>query len=115
MTPLLLALAVAVAAPGPKDAPSLVGTWALDTSVTGGMADYHPPGVTWTFTADGKSVITVPDGRAGGGRSRPRALGPRPPRRVGSWFCGAGAHSCGAATPTGRRRGTSDKPRSRRR
>jgi uncharacterized protein (TIGR03067 family) len=72
MSTLLLGLALTVAAPGAKDPPKndpsgLVGEWALESGFSGGMAEDHPPGVTWRFTADGKSVITVPDGRAGGG------------------------------------------------
>ena len=64
MTPALLALAVLVAAPAAKDPPktdppSLVGEWAIDSSVEGGKPDQLPPGMTWTFTADGKSALKV--------------------------------------------------------
>ena len=64
MTPALLALAVLVAAPAAKDPPktdppSLVGEWAIESSVEGGKPDQLPPGMTWTFTADGKSVLKV--------------------------------------------------------
>jgi uncharacterized protein (TIGR03067 family) len=66
MTSALLLVAATLAAPGPKEAPSLVGTWALQYSITGGKNDDQPAGVTWAFTADGKSVITGPEGQPGG-------------------------------------------------
>ena len=66
MTPVLLLMAATLTAPAPKEAPSLVGTWALQYSITDGKNDDQPPGVTWTFTADGKSVITGPEGQPGG-------------------------------------------------
>jgi hypothetical protein len=59
MTPLLLGLAVAVAAPGPKDPPKadgpLVGTWALESMTAGGTPR---PGLkaTVTFAQDGTYV-----------------------------------------------------------
>jgi len=60
----------ASAAPGPKDGkadqPPPVGEWVLELGFFGGKAENHPPGVTWRFAADGRSVVTVPDGRAGG-------------------------------------------------
>ena len=64
MSPLLLGLALTVAAPGPKDPPkkdppSLVGEWVVDSAVEKGRPRKPPPGSTWTFTADGKSVLTL--------------------------------------------------------
>jgi uncharacterized protein (TIGR03067 family) len=71
MIPAVLALAVTLAAPaakdGKKDPPSLVGEWAAETAVVGGKLDNPPPGTTWTFTADGKSVLQVGGGQAAGG------------------------------------------------
>jgi uncharacterized protein (TIGR03067 family) len=71
MTPVLIALSVAVAAPAPKEAdkkdpPSLVGEWAAETAVVGGKREDPPPGTTWAFTADGKSVLKVGAQAAGG-------------------------------------------------
>ena len=62
MTPALLALAVLVAAPAgkdppKKDGPTLVGEWAIESAVDNGKPDNPPPGATWTFTADRKSVL----------------------------------------------------------
>jgi uncharacterized protein (TIGR03067 family) len=66
MTHALLVLAVTVAAPaakdGKKDLPGLVGEWAAESAVVRGKPDNPPPGTTWTFTADGKSVLRVGDG-----------------------------------------------------
>jgi uncharacterized protein (TIGR03067 family) len=66
---LFAAVALAVAAPGPKEArkdpPTLVGEWAVQAAVIGGKRDDPPAGTTWTFTADGKSVLTI-SGAAGG-------------------------------------------------
>lgn len=59
---LLTTLAVVVGAPGPKDPPSLVGEWAVESAVIGGKRDDPPAGTAWTFTADGKSVFAVPGG-----------------------------------------------------
>jgi uncharacterized protein (TIGR03067 family) len=64
VTPLLLGLALAVAAPGPKDPPkkgppSLVGEWVAERAVEKGRPRNPPPGTTWRFTADGKSVLTL--------------------------------------------------------
>ncbi len=71
MSPTVLtALALALGAPGPKDPPkdpaTLVGEWAVASAVIGGRRDDPPAGATWTFTADGQSVLTIP-GAAGGG------------------------------------------------
>ena len=66
----VLALAVTLAAPakdGKKDQPSLVGEWAAETATVGGKPENPPPGTTWTFTADGKSVLNVGGGKAEGG------------------------------------------------
>jgi len=67
MTPALLALAVAVAAPGPKDppkkdSPAIAGEWAGESAVEKGRPIRLPPGTAWTFTADGKSVLTLGGG-----------------------------------------------------
>jgi uncharacterized protein (TIGR03067 family) len=72
MMPAVLALAVTLAAPAAKEAPkkdppSLVGEWAAETAVIGGKLDNPPPGTTWTFTADGKSVLQVGGGQAAAG------------------------------------------------
>jgi uncharacterized protein (TIGR03067 family) len=70
MIPAVLALTIVVAAPatkdGKKDPPSLVGEWAAETAVVGGKPENPPPGTTWTFTADGKSVLTIPGGAGPG-------------------------------------------------
>jgi uncharacterized protein (TIGR03067 family) len=63
MTPALLALAVAVAAPAAKDPPkkdppTIVGEWLGEKAEAGGKPLPVPPGgVTMEFTADGKVVI----------------------------------------------------------
>src|SRR4051795_6842015 len=63
---LLTALALALGAPGAKDAkkdtPSLVGEWVVESAVVGGKRDDPPAGTTWAFTADGKSVFAIPGG-----------------------------------------------------
>jgi uncharacterized protein (TIGR03067 family) len=63
MTPVLLTLALAVAAPttkdAKKDAPSIVGEWLAESAIESGKPDPPPPGTTWTFMADGKSIITI--------------------------------------------------------
>ena len=66
MTPTLLTvlLVVEIGAPAAKDPPkkdlpSLVGEWAVDSAIESGKPDNPPPGTTWTFTADGKSVLNV--------------------------------------------------------
>ena len=66
-TSVLLALAIAVAAPGTKnppkkDPPALVGEWAGESGVEKGRALALPPGTGWVFTADGKSVLTLGGG-----------------------------------------------------
>jgi uncharacterized protein (TIGR03067 family) len=58
VTPLLIGLALAVAAPGPKDPPpkgppSLVGEWAVQKRMVGGKADDVPAGSTIVFREDG--------------------------------------------------------------
>lgn len=66
--PVLIALALAAGAPAPKDAPKAppapVGEWAVESAVVGGRREDPPAGTTWTLTADGKSVFTVPGGAA---------------------------------------------------
>ncbi len=52
-------LALALAAPGPKDAkkdpPSIVGVWVIDSVSAGeGVARVQPPAATTIYTADGK-------------------------------------------------------------
>ena len=64
MTPtILLSLAATVAAPIGKDAkkdpPSIVGEWAAEGAVSRGRPDNPPPGTTWEFTADGKSILKI--------------------------------------------------------
>jgi uncharacterized protein (TIGR03067 family) len=66
MTAVLL-LALAVGAPGPKEAPpkdppSLVGEWALTSRVVGGKPEAPSPGSSVTFTADGR--VRLREGRA---------------------------------------------------
>ena len=61
MTPLLVGLALAVAAPGPKEAPkkdgpTLVGDWVVETVVKGGRPAAEENSAL-TFTADGKAVL----------------------------------------------------------
>ena len=61
MTPLLVGLALAVAAPGPKEAPkkdgpTLVGDWVVETVVKGGRPSAEENSAL-TFTADGKAVL----------------------------------------------------------
>ena len=55
------------AAPGPKDppkkdAPAIAGEWAGEGAVERGRPVDLPPGTAWTFTADGKSVLTLGGG-----------------------------------------------------
>lgn len=62
MPHLLLGLALAIAAPAPKDppkkeAPSLVGVWSGESGTRGGKPDHPPAGTTIEFTADGKVLI----------------------------------------------------------
>jgi uncharacterized protein (TIGR03067 family) len=63
MTPLLVGLALAVAAPGPKEAPkkddpTLVGQWTVETVVKGGRpSDDKDKDGGLDFTADGKAVL----------------------------------------------------------
>ncbi len=63
MTSVLLVVAITLAAPCAKDAktdpPSLVGEWTAETAVENGRPANPPPGTTWSFTADGKSVFTI--------------------------------------------------------
>jgi len=59
MTPLLISLALGVAAPAPKDPPKkeppgLVGRWTLESANFAGMALPKTESLTITFTADGK-------------------------------------------------------------
>src|SRR5438270_1328828 len=61
MTPLLVGLALAVAAPGPKEAPkkdgpTLAGDWVVQTVVKGGRPSPEEDSAL-TFTADGKAVL----------------------------------------------------------
>jgi uncharacterized protein (TIGR03067 family) len=58
----LTALALAFGAPAPKDSPALVGEWAVESAMVGGKQDNPPAGTTWMFTADGKSVLSIPGG-----------------------------------------------------
>jgi uncharacterized protein (TIGR03067 family) len=65
MSAVLLALSITAAAPGPKDGkkdpPALVGEWAAEALTEDGKPVNVPPGTTWAFTADGKSVLTIGD------------------------------------------------------
>ena len=85
MPPILLALAVAVAAPLGKDAkkdpPSIVGEWLAESAVEGGKPDNPPPGTTWTFTADGKSILTV-----GGMKDRDESTYTTDPKKDPAWI-----------------------------
>ena len=61
-TTLIVGLALALAAPAPKtagkeDSPSVVGEWALESAVRGGMNDKPPDGAGITFTANGKALF----------------------------------------------------------
>jgi uncharacterized protein (TIGR03067 family) len=61
MTPLLVGLALAVAAPAPKEAPkkeppTVVGDWVVETVVKGGQPKTEEDSAL-TFTADGKAVL----------------------------------------------------------
>ena len=59
MTPVLLALAVTVAAPAPKEAkkdpPSVLGEWLIESTTLNGAPLPGGPVVTVVYTADGKS------------------------------------------------------------
>lgn len=62
MTPLLVGLALTVAAPAPKeapkkDAPTVVGTWSVESALKGGQQDNSPPGATLELTPDGKMIL----------------------------------------------------------
>jgi uncharacterized protein (TIGR03067 family) len=58
---LLAGLALVVGAPAarekPKDAPTVVGVWSVESAVKGGRKDSSPPGSTLELTADGKMVL----------------------------------------------------------
>ena len=62
----LTALALVIGAPASKEPPkkevAVVGEWAVESAVVGGKRDDPPPGTTWTFTADGKSDLSIPAG-----------------------------------------------------
>lgn len=64
---LLTGLALVLAAPAPKerakDAQTLVGAWAVESSTRGGRPKAVPAGTTITFTADGKVTIDEGAGR----------------------------------------------------
>src|SRR5436309_1430806 len=64
MTPVLLTLALAVAAPTTKDAkkdpPPIVGEWAVESAVSGGKPDNPPPG-TWELESATYFGAPVPD------------------------------------------------------
>lgn len=65
MTPTLLALALAVAAPVGKDAkadPPIVGEWAVESVTDGGKVDNVPAGTSRTFTADGNPALALGGG-----------------------------------------------------
>src|SRR5258708_638674 len=52
-------LAIALAAPGPKDppkvpTPTLIGQWAAESSTLNGTIDLPPAGLVVSYTADGK-------------------------------------------------------------
>ena len=62
MTPLMLGLALTLAAPGPKeapkkDAPTIVGEWTLDTVVVGGKPEKMEACTVFTLTAGGKCTM----------------------------------------------------------
>jgi uncharacterized protein (TIGR03067 family) len=61
-TSLMLGLALAVAAPAPKEAPkkdppSILGEWVPTTIVVGGKKEDQPAGSLMTFAKDGKSTM----------------------------------------------------------
>ena len=65
MQAVLLGLAMAIAAPGAKEAPkkdgpSIVGEWSPSQALRGGKPDMPPAGTTITFTADG--TVTFKEG-----------------------------------------------------
>ena len=79
MTPTLLALALAVAAPLPKEKPKaepgkLEGDWVMESYVQGGMAEAKRAGMHMSF-ADGK-VIVKEEGGDIGYTARPKANPP---------------------------------------
>jgi len=62
MTPIVLGLALAIAAPAPKEAPkkdqpTVVGTWLPETIVVGGAPEKLEAGMTFTLTGDGKCMV----------------------------------------------------------
>src|SRR5262245_28974927 len=62
MSPVVLTLTLTLAAPGPKDKKDvspLVGEWSAESATSQGKQDNPPPGTTFTFTADGKSIVKV--------------------------------------------------------
>src|SRR4051812_29567599 len=79
----IVALAAAIAAKDArkKDPPDLVGEWAAETSVEDGKLVNRPPGITWSFTADGNSVLAV-GGGAGSTESTYKADPARNPAEV---------------------------------
>jgi uncharacterized protein (TIGR03067 family) len=58
-TPLVLALAVAAPLPksAAKEAPSVVGEWAVESSVPGDRVKPFAAGVRFTFTTDGRVLV----------------------------------------------------------
>jgi uncharacterized protein (TIGR03067 family) len=63
MTPILLVVSLTVGAPLTKDPKpdtvAIVGEWVFESATIGGRPDSPPPGTTWTFTADSKSVLAL--------------------------------------------------------
>ena len=61
MTPALLALALSIAAPGPKDGKkdpdTLLGEWEAESLIKGGRPGKVSPGTGMTFAAGGKVVL----------------------------------------------------------
>ncbi len=66
MSPLVIALAIVVAAPAAKtapkkDPPSIVGEWIPESAIIGGKPDPPPAGSKFTFTKDGKAFMQEKD------------------------------------------------------
>jgi uncharacterized protein (TIGR03067 family) len=65
MTSSLLLCALAVSAPGPKDAPkkesTIVGEWLIESTVSDGQPERSHPSLRYEFTADGRLIVRRDD------------------------------------------------------